>query len=88
MRYGAAKRKRASHGARRGRLTRFKLAPSRSEGRRRRDSVSGDAIWSGDEETQEARRAARSTHKLRRGAEWGREEAEEGQREQKCVMAR
>ena len=45
---------------------------------RRRGSVSGDAIWRGDEETHEARRAARSTHPLRRGAERGRGEAEEG----------
>ncbi len=40
--------------------------------------MSGDAIWRGDEETHEARRAARSTHVLRHGAERGRGEAEEG----------
>ena len=34
---------------------------------RKRDSVSGDAIWRGDEDTHEARRSARSTHVLRRG---------------------
>jgi hypothetical protein len=43
--------------------------------------VSGDAIWRGDEKTHEARRAARSTHQLRCGAERGRGEAEDGQRE-------
>ena len=40
--------------------------------------MSGDAIWRGDEETHEARRAARQAHVLRRGAERGRGEAEEG----------
>ena len=48
----------------------------------------GDVMWRGDEETHEARRAARSTHHLRRGAERGRGEVEEGQREWHCDMAR
>ena len=43
--------------------------------------MSGDAIWRGEEETRESRRVARPTHPLRRGAERGRVEAEEGQRE-------
>jgi hypothetical protein len=47
-----------------------------------------DAMWRGDEEIYEARRAARSTHALRRGAERGRGEAEEGQFERRCDMAR
>ncbi len=37
----------------------------------------GDAIWRVDEEMHEARRAGRSTHELRRGAERGRGEAED-----------
>ena len=65
----------------RGRLTRCDVAPSGGEGRGRRGSVSGDAIRRGDEEMYEAQRAARSTHVLHRGAEWGRGEAEDGQRE-------
>jgi hypothetical protein len=40
------------HGARDGRLTSCDAAPSRGEGMRKRDSVSGDVIWSGDEEMQ------------------------------------
>jgi hypothetical protein len=88
MRYGGAERKRTRHGARRGRLTCCDAAPSGGEGRRRRDSVSGDAIRRGDEEMHDTRRAARSTHGLRRGAERGRGEAEEGQRERRCDMAR
>jgi hypothetical protein len=48
------------------------------EGRRRRDIVRCDAIWRGDEEMHEARRATRSTHRLQRGAERGRADAEEG----------
>ncbi len=40
--------------------------------------MSGDVIWRGDEETHKARCAVRSTHELRRGAERGRWEAEEG----------
>ena len=67
--------------ARRGRLTSCDAAPSGGKGRRRRGSVRGDVIWRGDEETHEARRAARSAHQLRRGAERGQGEAEEGQRE-------
>jgi len=50
--------------------------------------VSGIVIWRGDEETHEAWCAARSTHHLRRGAERGRGEAEGGQRERRCDMAR
>jgi hypothetical protein len=88
MRHGAAIRKRTRHGARRGRLTHCDTAPSGGEGRRRRGSVRCDAIWSGDKETHEARRAARSAHQLRRGAEQERGEAEEGQREVRCDMER
>jgi hypothetical protein len=40
--------------------------------------VSGNTIWRGDEETHEARHAAQPTHGLRRGAERGRGDAEEG----------
>ena len=43
-------------------------------------------MWRGDEETHEARRAARSTHGLRGGAERGRGVAKEGQREGRCDM--
>ena len=74
--------------ARRGRLTGCDATPSGDEGMRRRGGVRCDAIWRGDEETHEARRAARSTHSLRRGAERGRGEAEEGQRERRCDKAR
>ncbi len=77
------------HGKRCGRLTRCDTAPSGGEGRRRRrGSVSGDVIWRGDEDTHEVRRAARPAHPLRRGAERGRGEAEEGKRERRCDMAR
>jgi hypothetical protein len=78
MRYGAATRKRTRHGAERGRLTSCDAAPSRGEERRRRDSVRGDMIWHCDEETHDARRAARPAHELRRGVEHGRREAEKG----------
>ncbi len=40
--------------------------------------MSGDAIWRGNEEMHEARRAVRSTYMLRRVAKPGRGEAEEG----------
>ena len=50
------------HGARRGRLTRCDAAPSGGEGRRRRGSVSGDAIRRGHGKTRMARRAARPAH--------------------------
>jgi hypothetical protein len=53
-----------------------------------RDVVSGDATWRGDEETHEAQSVARQAHPLRRGAERGRGEAEEGYRERRCDMAR
>ena len=79
MRYGTAMNKRMRHIPRRGRLTSCDAAPCGGEGRRRRGSVSGDEIWRGDEETHEARRAARSTHMLRRGIQRGRGEAVEGQ---------
>ena len=47
--------------------------------------MSSDVMWRGDEETHEARRAARSTHMLRRGAERGRgEAAERERRERRC----
>ena len=82
MLYGAGDEE--THKARHGGLTSCKLAPSGDEGRQRRGIVSGDAIWRGDEETHEAQRAARSTHSLQRGAERGRGEAEEGQRERRC----
>jgi hypothetical protein len=52
------------HGARRSRLTICHAAPSGGEGRRRRGIVSGDVIWRDDEETHEARRAARRAHEL------------------------
>ncbi len=74
--------------ARGSRLTPCDAAPSGGEGRRRRGSVSGDAIRRGDEETQEARRAARQADTLQRGAERGREEAEEGQHERRWDVAR
>ena len=76
------------HNARHGRLTHCDVAPSGGEGRRTRDSVSGDAMWRGGEEKREAQRAARSTHVLRRGAKRGRGKADEGQRERRCDMAR
>jgi hypothetical protein len=50
--------------------------------------VSGNAIWRNDEETHKARRATLTTHWLRRGAERGQGEAEKGQRERRCDMAR
>ena len=80
----------ATHEGRRATLSTHVLrrGAERGEGRRRRGSVSGDTIWRGDEERHEARRAARSTHPLRRGAERDRWEAEEGQRERRCVMVR
>ena len=74
MRYDAATRKHTRHNERRGRLACCDAAPSGGEGRPERESVRGDAMWRGDEETHEARRAARSTHKLRRGAKRGQRE--------------
>ena len=47
-----------------------------------------NVMWRGEEKTHETRRAARQAHALRRGAVWEREEAEEGQCEWRCDLAR